>query len=201
MTGNWPQIPEECRSVWAALDDLSPEPLPAAAAARIRSAVDSSVTTTSNRRHIMTRSRAVLAATVVIALTAGGAAGFVLGAARGGEHAGSTAVNPAGQQYLLLVYETEATERAVRERGMDAIVAEYAGWAGSLAARGMLVSAEKLTPTPGWVGAEVSASNPVSGFFVIRAQSRDQALEVARRSPHALHGGIVEVRGIDPAGE
>lgn len=187
-------IPDETRGVWDALDGLAPEPLSPSASKRIERALEPALLALATRGGLIMNARKALAAAVVIAL-AGGAAGFGIGATR----AEAPAVDH-GRQYLLLVHDNEAVERAVQEQGMEAIVERYATWARALADDGRLVSAEHLTPTPEWIGAATPASSSISGYFLIRADSREEALDIARRSPHAELGGVVEVRGIEGAG-
>lgn len=103
-----------------------------------------------------------------------------------------------GNRYLLLIRDTEAVGQAIEEHGIDAIVQEYGGWAGSLAEEGRLVAAEKLTDAPRWVGDAAPASSNISGFFLITAASEAEALEIARQSPHARYGGVLEVREVEP---
>ncbi|MGH7539662.1 MAG: hypothetical protein ACRELC_01565, partial [Gemmatimonadota bacterium] len=77
---------------------------------------------------------------------------------------------------------------------------EYGAWARRLAAAGALVSAEELDPGTGrWVAPDTvadRASAPVSGYFLVAAPSYDSALAIARASPHAAYGGLIEVRRI-----
>lgn len=195
MTEDRWRVPEESRAVWEALDALVPERLPGEATKRIGGALTPALVVLSARRGSMTGSRMALAAALVLALAAGGAAGFGIGAAS------TDRVTPTPpmhrEQYLLLVHDNEAVERAVDEQGMEAIVERYAAWARGLAEEGRLVSAEHLTPTPQWIGEATPSSSSISGFFLIRAASRDEAIEIARRSPHAELGGILEVRGVE----
>lgn len=37
---------------------------------------------------------------------------------------------------------------------------------------------------------------PVGGYFLIEAPSYDSALALARASPHAAYGGLIEIRRI-----
>ena len=194
MSRDW-EIPPRSQELWRALSGLRPEPLPDAAADAMRRALDPALTFNSYRRHRMRKTMIGMAASLVLALVIGGAAGFRLAAADGPTAA--TADVPAGERYLLLVHETEATERAVREQGLQAVVAEYAAWAGELASSGRLIDAEKLTDVPEWVGRDPSAGSAISGFFLIRADSRQEAMRIARESPHARYGGVVEVRAVD----
>ncbi len=75
-------------------------------------------------------------------------------------------------------------------------------WAQALAVEGRLLGGEKLTDEPGrWVsGAPVAderVRSDVSGYFVIRAPSYDEAVDLAMASPHVRYGGVFEIRQID----
>jgi hypothetical protein len=125
-------------------------------------------------------------------------AGAVLGRLPGGEAPGVTEIR-ADSDYILLVRGDEPDRRLPEAQ----LVAEYRAWANDLASRGTLVGGEKLADDSGrWVSTtersaeELSRSN-VSGFFLIRASSYDEAVDLARQSPHVAYGGILEVRAID----
>jgi hypothetical protein len=198
MTEDRSRVPEETRAVWDALDALAPERLPADASNRIERVLTPALIALSSRGGLMTGSRNTLAAALALALVAGGAAGFGIGATRG-ERGAATPPSP-GEPYLLLVHDNEAVDRAVAEQGMEAIVERYAAWARGLAEQGRLVSAEHLTPTPHWIGQAMPAASSISGFFLIRAASRDEAVDIAGRSPHVELGGVIEVRGVEGSG-
>lgn len=105
------------------------------------------------------------------------------------------------RQFVLLLLEPmseplDAAEEAAR-------VIEYGNWAGRLAAEGRLLAGEKLEDAIAIVGGREQAPNRapeerVTGFFIVRAASLDDALVVARDCPHARHGNRIEVRAIDP---
>ena len=88
------------------------------------------------------------------------------------------------------------------------LVAEYAAWAGELAAEGSLVTAEKLADDGRVIatadGSPAALGGPVperiSGFFHVRAESYEAAARTARASPHVLYGGTIEIREIEPTG-
>jgi hypothetical protein len=118
-----------------------------------------------------------------------------------GDRRGRPADRMDGDRYVLLLlvgplYRSPETADAERAR-----VAEYAAWAGELAQAGRFVEGEKLDDTlhrlgePASVGEEV-----VAGFFVIEAGSLQEALRIARTTPHLRHGGSVEVRRIETTG-
>lgn len=87
-------------------------------------------------------------------------------------------------------------------------VKEYGTWARKLHERGQLISAEKLSDDARSLVARNGAvgvlerrggdQGAVQGLFLIRAASFDEALEIARGCPHLRHGGVIEVRPIDP---
>lgn len=209
-----PDVPESSAEVWEALDGVAPEPLSDEARSRIGRALGLAMEVSSSGGGGAMYSRNGLAAAAVVALIVGGAAGFGIGTSRASttpDGASAAASSPTtetptqeetttmdGNQYLLLIRDTEAVGQAIEEHGIDAIVQEYGGWAGSLAEEGRLVAAEKLTDAPRWVGDAAPQSSNISGFFLITAGSEAEALEIARQSPHARYGGVLEVREVEP---
>jgi hypothetical protein len=147
-----------------------------------------------------------------LALPAAVAAALLIGVALGRMLASSSdRVSAAGRdarsQFLLLLHE-RPTSRAIPPVELPRVVAEYAAWARQLQQRGVLVAAEKLADDPGrWVlprpdGIHVesgapSAAGAIGGYFVIAADSYDQAVRIARECPHLKYGGEIEVRAIE----
>jgi hypothetical protein len=39
--------------------------------------------------------------------------------------------------------------------------------------------------------------DPVEGFFLVKAESYDQAVALARGHPHVAYGGTIEVRAVE----
>ncbi|MCI0403727.1 MAG: YciI family protein [Acidobacteria bacterium] len=97
----------------------------------------------------------------------------------------------------------EGTEADEQQR-----VKEYGAWARGLYEKGQLISGEKLNDnartliarngTVAFLEQPGGEPGPVQGLFLIRAASMDRALEIARGCPHLRHGGVIEVRPIDP---
>lgn len=217
MTDERWDIPDDERAVWEALDGVAPKPIPSDASARIERALGATLVGLWARGGPV-RSRKTLAAALVLVMAGGGAAGFGIGvaharsataAAADGAHGPAAAATPSAtgapsratgapeqQRYLLLVHDNEAIDRAVQELGLATVVDRYATWARGLAEQGRLLGAEQLTPAAQWIGPAAPASSSVSGYFLIRATSEAEAVALARRSPHAELGGVVEVRGI-----
>lgn len=139
-------------------------------------------------------------------LMAAALAGLLVGAGAGwfARSPGSPAEGTAEPQYMLLLIEA-ADQPVASPAEMDAIVEEYRQWAISLADAGLLVSAEKLADAGGYrlVAGREPAARPatdevLTGFFLIRARDYDEALRIARESPHLRYGGQIEVRAIEP---
>jgi hypothetical protein len=139
---------------------------------------------------------------------AGLAAGLVLGflAASGMRAPGPTPSAPVAgvaadlpadaPRFLLLLLEPagDATTAPDTDR-----VAEYAAWARSLRQRGRLVAAEKLADSPTTrIGPPAEpAAERVTGFFLLRAATYEEALRLANESPHVKHAGRIELRRIE----
>ena len=130
------------------------------------------------------------------------AGGMLAGRARNGS--GPVDSRPS---YVLLLYEDSSFRY---DRPESEFVAEYSAWAGELARRGALVSGEKLDSTSrvlseaagGAVSVDSaearSALGQLAGFFIIRAASHAEALEIAQSCPHLGHGGRIALRPIVP---
>jgi len=130
------------------------------------------------------------------------AAGLVLGIlARSAfqeqrESRGTIAVQSPIDQYVLLLYgDTPGDTGAVHV----AREAEYGRWASALGAGVRWVGGHELHDVVAQFGdstSPVGSDAPperLAGFFVIEAQSREQAAHVARTCPHLKYGGRVIV--------
>lgn len=83
--------------------------------------------------------------------------------------------------------------------GADDRAAEYGAWAGRARRDGRTVSGERLADAAWTAGAPLAEPAPLRGFFIVQAADADEALELARRHPHAQDGTVV-VRPIDTPG-
>lgn len=128
-----------------------------------------------------------------------------------GIFAGSYAARPRAEgpldsrpQFALLLYE-DAAYRSAPPDGLQARIAEYAGWARELANEGRLVDAGKLSDAGALLAGTDRASAVVprapegvlAGYFVIRAKDRAEAERVARECPHLRYGGTISLREIE----
>ncbi len=108
----------------------------------------------------------------------------------------------ADKQYLLLLSEPNGlrTTKSVPE-----LVGEYRTWARRLETKGRFVAAQRLQGEARRLYLDETGSPAVSsglrrqaptGFFVVRAESWDDAVALAETSPHLLYGGEIHLREI-----
>lgn len=138
------------------------------------------------------RSPWMAAAVVLLAV----ATGFA-----GGRLTAPTPVAPGAgpDRYLITLHEDAAFNAPPVEQS----VAEYGAWGEDLARRGQLVGAEKLVevrPVVLSAGSETAwpeAEPLMTGFFMVRASSEEEALAIARTMPHLKYGGSVTVHPVE----
>jgi hypothetical protein len=112
-----------------------------------------------------------------------------------------TAARPGEQEYMLVLLEAETLPGAPAPPPR---VAEYSGWARSLAQRDRFAGGEKLRDEGGFVLTAAAqqdytpAAGRISGYFMIYARTADEALALARESPHLKYGGTILVLPVDP---
>ena len=94
-----------------------------------------------------------------------------------------------GQKFAFLLYGGGSG-------GGDDRAAEYGAWAVEARRAGRAVSGERLADRAFTAGAALAESAPLRGFFIVQAANAAEALDLARRHPHARDGTIV-VRPID----
>jgi hypothetical protein len=110
--------------------------------------------------------------------------------------------------YLLIVGGADLDKRSGNPRFAPVMVERYLAWIRSLRESGRLVASDKLHDQVGrrltCRGGEVTdgpfieAKDAVGGFFLVRAESLDDATEIARGCPGlVLQHGWVEVRLVE----
>jgi hypothetical protein len=115
---------------------------------------------------------------------------------------------PEGDQFVLLLFESDEYRPAPTPDARRDRVREYGAWARSTAESGRSVTGEKLAADGRWClmrGGQLEVRDPASdslrgvlaGYFVIGAASYDEAVEIARGCPHLRYGGTVEVRRLE----
>jgi hypothetical protein len=131
---------------------------------------------------------------------------FALGAYWGRQTA-TTPAPPSDHRprYLLLLRQGQLRPAVgVEEEGR---VREYGDWAARLRAAGVAARGARLTDDGMTLAAAPVSPSPVRvagspdailGYFVISARDLEEGLRLARGCPHLRHGGVIEVRPIDP---
>jgi hypothetical protein len=100
-----------------------------------------------------------------------------------------TASAPTGEQFAFLLYGGAAG-------GGDDRAAEYGAWARNLARDGRVVTGERLSDAAFLAGTPLPDAAPLRGFFIVEARNAAEALDLARRHPHAKDGTVI-VRPVD----
>jgi len=112
------------------------------------------------------------------------------------------------ESYLLLLHmKTERPNLSPEE--MQAITAKYKAWGQRLGVQGRLAGGEKLANEAGrqmiGKGADLRISDGpfietkdvIGGFFIVKAESYDEAVALCRDCPHLEYGNGIEVRRIE----
>ena len=169
-------------------------------------------TVNSLKRHGLIRARrpsrrfhpVAVAASLIILF----AAGFGLGVfTEKGSFATQEETQPS-PEFLLVLWEFPKQESEPTHEEIMNRVREYSLWAKSLQETGNLIAGKKLTDDIrllGKTGGPLNTSERsfrsvergIGGYFLIRAESFDQALRIARACPHLRYGGEIELRKID----
>ena len=110
------------------------------------------------------------------------------------------------ESYLLLLHETTVMPDMSPEE-MQAVIARYKAWGQKLAAAGRIAGSNKLEDGTGRVlrgnggemritdGPYAETKDVVAGYFLILADSYEDAIEWSKDCPH-LDFGAIEVRRI-----
>ncbi|MEM1186693.1 MAG: YciI family protein [Planctomycetota bacterium] len=112
-------------------------------------------------------------------------------------------------KFMLALHDDPRGFDDLSPEEMQQIVRRYTEWAGKLAEEGRMAGGEKLSDDGGKVirrdgGEAVVKDGPYSetkevfaGFFLIHANSYEDAVEVSRTCPHLEYGGTIEIRAVD----
>lgn len=101
-----------------------------------------------------------------------------------------------GQPFMLLLWEDDRFSAGSPE----AVAAEYAAWAESVAQGGAPISGDELGPSR-TVGPLGDGSGPapdarIGGYFLVHAESAEAAGRLALQHPHVEYGGWIDVAPI-----
>jgi hypothetical protein len=109
-------------------------------------------------------------------------------------------------QYMFLARGASCDHAGLSPEQMQAHMQETYAWIDGLTKKGVMTAAQPLTPErkiiSGKNGSVVSDSiaaeskEAVGGFFIVNANSMNEAVNIARTCPTFKHGGELEVRQI-----
>ena len=106
--------------------------------------------------------------------------------------------------YLILLREDIQAMNTMTEEEAMAEIGMYQKWVDELTQTGNHVSSEPLT-TDGYMVSEdqvvsngpfIEAKDAIGGYFIIKANDDDQAIEISKSCPLVMKGGEVELRQI-----
>ena len=114
-------------------------------------------------------------------------------------------------QYMMMCCIEEKRWEALPEAGRDAIMRDYGAWVADMKKQGKHVSSTKLAPSGSAQtvrlqgGRRLVVDGPFAetkeqfgGYHVLECRDFDDALAMAERIPTLPHGGVVEVRAVEP---
>jgi len=108
-------------------------------------------------------------------------------------------------RYLLLIYTPESIMANMNDSERSAYMDQWFGYTADLQATGKMLAGDALQPvaTATTVRGTIVSDGPfaetkeaLGGFFMIQADSLDDALAWARKMPSVAKGGAVEIRPI-----
>lgn len=113
------------------------------------------------------------------------------------------------REFLLLLRQGTEPDAPATPAAMTQRIKEYAQWSADARDQGRDISGQKLTPPRYLLGSDHGAPvlretstkpgpDVLGGYFLVGADSFDDAMAIARTCPHLKHGGRIEVREIDP---
>ena len=109
------------------------------------------------------------------------------------------------KEYLLIFRDHERRWDTFSPREMQSVIEQFDEWNKAVRSKKAFIGAGKLTSDLGDTvkrrndefvidGPFSEAKEAVSGFYCIRAQNQEEAIEVAKGFPMLAYGGSVEVR-------
>jgi hypothetical protein len=114
-------------------------------------------------------------------------------------------------KFMLIVHETPGGFSKLSPSEIQQVMEKYHSWSGKLHAAGKLVKGDKLREEGGKIitmrngkfnavdGPYAETKEVVGGYFTLRAENYDEAIELLRDCPHLAFGRL-ELRQTDPMG-
>jgi len=95
-------------------------------------------------------------------------------------------------RFILMLHEDD------NFRGNNELSEEYYQWLLGIKEQERSITGEELDYGAHWLNDnnEVSGTDLVTGFFILEANSMEEAVKISKTSPHLKYGGRIEVRKI-----
>ena len=108
------------------------------------------------------------------------------------------------KEFMMIFRNEPPTGEMPNEEQMTAVMNHWQDWIKSLATKGNFSGTGRLLPEgkllrPGQVitdGPYAEVKEMVGGYVIVKADSFDKAVELARECPNLAYGGSVEVRSM-----
>jgi hypothetical protein len=112
-------------------------------------------------------------------------------------------------KYMLLLHDNPAAFANISPEQMQKVIEKYVAWGNRLREKGVIRGGEKLTDEPGKVmrgktgqirvtdGPYSESKEVLGGYYLVEADTYEQAIDQARDCPHFEYGGTIEVRQVD----
>jgi len=106
--------------------------------------------------------------------------------------------------YMLLLHDPSTFGEGLSPEDIQAIIQKYRAWSDRMRESGVLLRGVKLQDGTGRVmrgsmitdGPFAESKEIIGGFFQIKADNYDAAVEIARTCPH-MEYGTIEVRQVE----
>ena len=114
-------------------------------------------------------------------------------------------------QFMLMCCIDESRWAALPAESRDTIMRDYGAWVGEMNGLGKHVASAKLAPATSAQtirlkggrrqvvdGPFAETKEQFGGYHLLECRDLEEALELAERIPTLPHGGVVEVRAVEP---
>lgn len=109
------------------------------------------------------------------------------------------------KEYLLIFRDHDERWQSFSPSEMQSVIEQFEAWNQATREKRAFIGAGKLSPDLGQTvrqedgevlvdGPFCEAKEAISGYYCVRAESREEAVEIAKDFPMLAYGGSVEVR-------
>ena len=107
------------------------------------------------------------------------------------------------KEYMMIFRNEKKDDKPSAEQ-MNTMMQQWQSWIGGIAAKGNYSGTNRLLPEGKTIrsnkaitdGPYVEGKEMIGGYLIVKANSIDEAMEMAKTCPGLLYGGNVEVRSV-----